>query len=128
MKQPLRRRMLRRKAVWFLVSLTGLLVALCVAPFSLAFLASALAWGLLLMALVYIVRTPKDKWLPDLAFGLVVITGMRVTMELIFPEVKSNSRRGWSLALLYCCIVGFVYFGYQWIYTQKRLRRGNRRP
>jgi hypothetical protein len=118
--------MLRRKTSWFIASLTGLLVALCVTPFSFAFLAAALVWGVLLAALMFTVRTRRDKWLPDLAFGLVAIVGMRVTMELVFPGVRSDSLRGLALALLYCCIVGLVYFGYEWNYTQRRLRRGYR--
>ncbi len=118
--------MLRNKAAWWVASAVGVLVALCIAPFSFSFLSSGLVSGLLLVALIYFIRTPKDKWLPDLAFGLTGIVATRVTMHLLFPKVESNSPQGWSLTLLYVSIVGFVYFGYGWIDTRKRLGGGDR--
>jgi hypothetical protein len=128
MKQLLRLQMLRRMAWRFGASFAGLLIALSIAPFSFAFLAYGFGWGLLLVALIFIVRTPRDRWLSGLAFGLAVIGGRRASREIIFSEVRLNTLEDLSLALLYCCAVAFVYFGCGWLYTRKQLRRVFERP
>src|SRR4051812_16566701 len=114
--------MKKRSIILFLVSLAAAAVGGWLSPLSATFILSAIAWGVLYLVLRFCLWTPKSEWLPMLAYCLVVIAGMRVSMHWIFPDVRTGSAVDWSLGLLFVGIVGIVAFGFRLLFLITRAR------
>ena len=58
-----------------------------------------------------------------LAYTLVAIGGMRVSVLWIFPDIRIGSALDWSLGLLFMGIVGTVVFGFRILFLVARAKR-----
>ena len=114
--------MKKRSIILFVVSLAAAVVGCWLSPLSTAFILAAVAWGVLYLVLRFGLWTPKSEWLPMLAYCLVLIAGMRVSVRWIFPDVRTGSALDWSLGLLFVGIVGIVVFGFRLLFLVTKAR------
>ena len=116
-------RMKKRSIIFFLASLAAAAVGCWLSPLSPTFILAAVAWGVLYLILRFALGTLKSEWLPTLAYCLVVIGGMRVSVSWIFPSVRTGSAPDWSLGLLFAGIVGIIAFGFRLLFLVTKAKR-----